>query len=153
MRYTPIHMNDEQWTAALNGLVGHRRCVDVEADAGMPHNSLSARLRGDTRTTTDDLLAVAFATGADVPQVLASLGIIDPPADPDGMPEYRLRYTAPTPIPGSNAARFVAEFADRTFTDRSAVDAVLLAYPYACSGTSADWKVETRRVSDWTPAK
>lgn len=149
MRYTPIHMNDEQWTAALTRLVGHRRCVNVETDAGMPNNSLSARLRGDTRTTTDDLLAVAFATGADVPQVLASLGIIDAPADPEGKPEYRLRYTAPTPAPGSNAARFVAEFADRTFADRSAVDAVLLAYPYACSGTAADWKVETRHVTDW----
>lgn len=149
MRYTPIHMDDEQWTAALARLVGRRRCVDVEADAGMPNNSLSARLRGTTRTTTDDLIAVAVATGADVHQVLAALGIIDAPADPDGVPEYRLRYTAPAPAPGSNAARFVAEFADRPFADRSAVDAVLLAYPYACSGTAADWKVETRYVTDW----
>ena len=149
MRYTPIHMDDEQWTAALARLVGPRHRPDVEGDAGMPKNALSARLRGDTRTTTDDLIAVAVATGADVHQVLASLGIIDPPADPDGVPEYRLRYTAPTPAPGSNAARFVAEFADRTFADRSAVDAVLLAYPYACSGTAADWKVETRYVTDW----
>ena len=144
------HIDPVIWRTALDLLAGDRNRTELEKQSGLPKNGLSQRISGRVRTTTDDLIAVARATGEDVAGLLDDLGIISL-EQIEGTPEFRAVYRGARDAGNTPQRRFIDRLEAQRFDDRATLDQFLGMWT-DLFGARSDWRVEVRYLSGWRSA-
>lgn len=150
MRANSTHLDPVIWRTALDLLAGDRNRTELEEKSGLPKNGLSQRISGRVRTTTDDLIAVARATGEDVAGLLDDLGVISL-EQVEGTPEFRAVYRGARDAGDTPRRRFIDRLESQRFGDRATLDQFLGMWT-DLFGERSDWRVEVRYLSGWRSA-
>ena len=150
MSRNSTHIDPVIWRTALELLVGDRNRVQLEKQSGLPSNGISQRVSGRVRTTTDDLIAVALATGEDVAGLLDDIGIISLEKI-EGTPEFRAVYRGTRDAGDTPRRRFVDRLESQRFDDRATLDQFIGMWT-DLFGARSDWRVEVRYLSGWKSA-
>lgn len=144
------HLDPVIWRTALDLLAGDRNRAELEEKSGLPKNGLSQRISGRVRTTTDDLIAVARATGEDVAGLLDDLGVISL-KQVEGTPEFRAVYRSARDAGDTPRRRFIDRLESQRFGDRATLEQFLGMWT-DLFGARSDWRVEVRYLSGWRSA-
>lgn len=144
------HLDPAIWRTALDLLVGDRNRADLEKQSGLAKNGLAQRISGRVRTTTDDLIAIARATGEDVAGLLDDLGVISL-EQVEGTPEFRAVYRGIREAGDTPRRRFIDRLESQRYGDRATLDQFLSVWTDVF-GERTDWRVDVRHLSGWRAA-
>lgn len=141
------HRDPATWRTALDLLVTGQNRAEVERKSGLPKNGIVQRLNGTVNTTTDDLIAVARATGQDVAAMLDDLGVISI-KQIEATPEFRAVYQGVRGGGDTPRQKYIDHVESQRFRDRAVLDQALAAWA-ATFGKRSDWQVEGRSSTAW----